>query len=86
MEKLRREFESLGWNRTGSVVLALACQAASRVRTCSVFISSKHVVKLFFASLVVWYRYRTGLCCCRIGLTKKYNNEFYRKPSECPVL
>jgi hypothetical protein len=48
MEKLRREFESLGWNRTGSVVLALACQAASRVRTCSVLISSRHVVKRYY--------------------------------------
>jgi hypothetical protein len=92
MEKLRREFESLGWNRTGSVVLALACQAASRVRTCSVFISSKHVVNLFFASSVVWYRYSylTGCSCTGIsletnGLSEKYNKEFYRKPSEFPV-
>jgi hypothetical protein len=90
MEKLRREFESLGWNRTGSVVLALACQAASRVRTCSVSISSKHVVILFFASSVVLYRYRTGLSCTGIsiddnGLSEKYKKEFYRNPSEFPV-
>jgi hypothetical protein len=32
MDKLVKEFEGEGWNRAGSVALALACQATLRVR------------------------------------------------------
>jgi hypothetical protein len=32
MDKVVKEFEGVGWNRAGAVALAVACQAALRVR------------------------------------------------------